>query len=267
MPNYPLIDFKGPKRKLAIRLGGWFLIVLLCMEGWGRNFLPIACASTGTSGSFKTYTTNFPLTEDPIAESGKWINGQANGLDWTNVRTTPGLAFGSDQGAASYDDSIAVLTGSWGPDQTAQATVHSINQNDRLYQEVELLLRFVISPHDSRGYEVSFKCSKTSAAYAQIVRWNGTRGDFASLVLVSGVRYGVTEGDVVQATIVGSLITGYINGVQVVQATDTTFSTGSPGIGFFAPTANTNRDYAFSSLTVADQLPGRPVAAEGEKIP
>ncbi len=260
--QYPPTNFKGQKRKFAIGPAAIALLIVLwfwCLARWGVNILPIACASSGTPpGVSKTYTTNFPLTEDPISEDGNWMNGQAIGLDWTNVRTTPGLAFGSDQGAASYDDSISVLTGSWRPDQTAQATVHSIHQNDNLYQELELLLRFSISPHSSRGYEISFKCSKTSVAYAQIVRWNGTRGDFASLNLLSGAQYGVTEGDVIKATVVGNVITGYINGIQVIQATDGTFSTGNPGIGFYAATANTNSDYGFTSFTASDRSAAAP---------
>ena len=105
----------------------------------------------------------------------------------------------------------------------------------------------------SRGYEISFKCSKTSGAYAQIVRWNGTRGDFTHLSLLAGAQYGVTEGDVLKATIVGNVITGYINGVQVIQATDGTFLTGNPGIGFYAATENANSDYGFTSFRASDR--------------
>jgi hypothetical protein len=38
---------------------------------------------------------------------------------------------------------------------------------------------------------------------------------------------------VVKATIVGNVITVYKNGIQVAQAADSTYSSGSPGIGFF----------------------------------
>ena len=37
----------------------------------------------------RTYTTNFPLTENPISEAGNWINGGSVGFDWSNVSTTP----------------------------------------------------------------------------------------------------------------------------------------------------------------------------------
>ena len=118
-------------------------------------------------------------TENPISEGGNWTNGKADGVDWGDVRTTPGLAFGTNAG--NFADSTAILDGSWGPDQMAQATVHSVNQNDNYYEEVELRLRSTITPHNNTGYEINFRCSKTGNAYSQIVRWNGALGDFTYL--------------------------------------------------------------------------------------
>src|SRR5664279_834065 len=83
--------------------------------------LELAAASAAQA---RTYSTNLPLAENPVSESGNWINGKANGLDWSDVKTAGGLAFGTESGSGGYDDSTAILTGTWGPDQTAQATVH-----------------------------------------------------------------------------------------------------------------------------------------------
>jgi len=61
-----------------------------------------------------TYTTNFANTENPISEGGKWQNGAANGVDWTNCRTKSGLVFGTESGTSEnqYDDStLADRTG------------------------------------------------------------------------------------------------------------------------------------------------------------
>ena len=67
-----------------------------------------------------TYATNFPLTENPTSEGGYWING----IDWADVATTPGRAFGTQTvNSPNYSDSTALLIGSWGPNQTAQGTV------------------------------------------------------------------------------------------------------------------------------------------------
>src|SRR5260221_2997308 len=57
----------------------------------------------GPSDGGMSYSTSFPLTENPISEGGRWVNGGLLGLDWTNVSTTPGLAIGH-QVAASYTD-------------------------------------------------------------------------------------------------------------------------------------------------------------------
>jgi hypothetical protein len=97
--------------------------------------------------SAATYTTNFPLTENPISEGGKWINGKTVGLDWSNASTTPGLAIGRESGTSGYDDTVALLTGVWGPNQTVSATVYSVNQNDSIFEEVELRVRSSLSAH------------------------------------------------------------------------------------------------------------------------
>ena len=204
----------------------------------------------------RTYSTAFPLTEDPISEGGSWINGGTVGLDWTNVSTTPGLAIGHQVGAR-YTDATALLTGSWGADQMATGTVYSVNPKDQCFQEVELRLRSAIGPHVNTGYEIYFKASQTSQAYIVIARWNGPLGNFTELFRASGAQYGVTTGDVVSATIVGSVITAYKNGVQVGQATDATFTGGSPGMGFNLVNAGTgcpgtNPDYGFTSFTASD---------------
>ncbi len=201
----------------------------------------------------RTYTTMFPLTENPISEGGSWLNGQTDGVDWHDMSTTPGLAIGHQSGS-SYTDGTALLTGSWGPTQTAAAVVHASHPQDDCYQEVELRLRSALAPHTCTGYEISFKATKTSGAYLIIVRWNGPVGDFTYLLNVSGAQYGVTEGDVVEATIAGDVITASLNGVVVGTATDDTYPTGSPGMGMNLETSDstcvgTNGNYGFTRYT------------------
>jgi hypothetical protein len=207
-------------------------------------------ASTGA-----TYTANFTLTEAPISEGGKWINGKVVGVDWSDVATIPGLVYGTESGASRYDDSTALLTGTWGSNQTAEATVYTVNQNDGMSEEVELRLRSSLSPHRATGYEINFRCSKTAEAYTEIVRWNGPLGDFTYLVRQEGANKGVASGDVIKATIVGNVITAYINGVQVIRATDDTYATGSPGIGFYLLGGTAvNKDYGFTRFKASDIL-------------
>jgi hypothetical protein len=223
-------------------------------------FLIISC----TSVFAQTYSTNFPVEEDPISEDGHWINGKSVGLDWTDVSATVELAFGRETGLTGYDDATALLAGSWGADQTAQATVFTVNQNDRYFQEVALRLRSSLSAHISTGYEINFRCSKTANAYMEIVRWNGLLGDFTYLLQQHAAQYGVANGDVIKATIIGNVITAYINEVQVARVTDDTFVTGNPGMGIFLRgPASTNRDYGFTRFTATGSLapPGATVPA------
>jgi hypothetical protein len=206
----------------------------------------------GTQGT--TYTTTFPLTANPISESGRWINGQAVGLDWKDVRTTPGLASGLNSSTGVYDDSTALLTGTWGPNQTVIAAVRSVNQKSgNVYEEVEIRLRSAITAHVNTGYEVLFRCNHDGTRYTDIVRWNGPLGNFTSLSHVTSFP-GIFDGDVVKATIVGNVITAYVNGVQVNQTADSRYANGNPGMGFFVDggPVSLNSDFGFTSFTASD---------------
>ncbi len=205
------------------------------------------------SGGGRVYATTFPQSENPISEGGNWINGKAVGLDWHDVSTTPGLAIGHQSGS-SYTDGTALLTGAWGPTQAVEAVVHTVNPKESCYQEVEMRLRSSLTAHSCTGYEISFKATKSASAYLIIVRWNGPVGDFTYLKNSTGAQYGIAEGDTVKATIVGNVITAYLNGVVVGTATDSTYTTGNPGIGFNLETGDascvgTNGDYGFTRLT------------------
>lgn len=234
------------------------VLLLLCLSS-GPGSPP---AGAAPSSAYRVYTTRFPLTEDPISEGGQWVNGRQEGLDWADVRTTRGFAFGTERGTVKYDDSTALLTGPWGPDQMAQATVRTAGQNDSIFEEVELRLRSSLSAHRATGYEILFRCLKSEEAYLQIVRWNGLLGDFTYLNTAGGARYGVADGDVVRATIIGNAITAYINGVPMLQATDSTYASGSPGMGFYLEGASgVNDDYGFTDFTASDEPARLAVAA------
>ena len=46
------------------------------------------------------------------------------------------------------------------------------------------------------------------------------------------------------------MIRGFINGVEVISATDDVFARGSPGVGFNFFVSNTNVDHGFTSFEV-----------------
>ena len=83
----------------------------------------------------RSYITRFQLDEDPISEGGKWINGGKDGLDWYNVITKNGVAYGA-MSKGDYTDPTALLAGTWGKNQTVKARVFSRNQTEKYYQEV-----------------------------------------------------------------------------------------------------------------------------------
>ena len=221
----------------------------------------------------RSYSSRFETNEDPISEGGMWVNGKSEGVDWADVVTENGVVHGGrtrmgvaerraeqgnlggsdDEPAApegDYDDPTAVLTGRWGRNQHAKGRVFSRNQTEDYFQEVELRLRSSIGPHTCTGYEVFWRCLKRDAAYAEIVRWNGAAGEFTSLARMVGREYGVSDGDVVEATIEGNVIRSFINGVEVLSATDDRFPDGSPGVGFNFGCGDTYVDHGFSSYEV-----------------
>jgi len=205
----------------------------------------------------RTYSTSFPLTESPIREGGNWVNGFVNGLDWSDVATKPGMAYGP-QRAGSYNDPTALLEGTWGPNQRVTAVIAG-TANDACGEEVELRLRSAISAHSNRGYEVTFKNSTDpGSTYLIIVRWNGALGNFTYLFDQRGdPKFFIQPGDVISATIVSNLIAVYKNGTLVGQVTDNTFTTGQPGIGFSFDTSapgcsSVGSQFGFSSVTATD---------------
>src|SRR5438874_4698763 len=96
-------------------------VVLMLPIALLLSFFLASCSSevdshgpTHNEGAKQSYSTNFSATENPISEGGKWINGGTTGRDWGNVQSTPGLAFGTMVSSAPpYDDSTAVLAGTW----------------------------------------------------------------------------------------------------------------------------------------------------------
>jgi hypothetical protein len=256
MTQNSLTEFVGLKCSRFFGPSATMLAVVL-------NILLVGCFRSGDAppvaaphATQKIYTTKFPLAENPISEGGNWINGGTVGLDWSDVRTTSGLAFGTESGSGGYDDSTAVLTGNWKADQMAQAVVHSVNQNSNIFEEVELRLRTTITAHSITGYEINFRCTSDASRYVQIVRWNGPLGSFNYVNTTPGP--GIHDGDLVTASIIGSTLSVYINNKLVLRGTDRTYTDGNPGIGFFlrGPTG-VNGDYGFTSFTAMDSLTSR----------
>lgn len=204
-----------------------------------------------------SYRTNFPVAENPISQGGRWYNGADDGIDWCNVQTSIGYAWGVGPCRVSYADPTAILKGAWGPDQTVQATARIRATDTSYYQEIELRLRTTVRAHRMAGYEVNFGVSH---AYLQIVRWNGPLADFTYLgssctyPSVCGQVTGFTihNGDVAKAIISGGTISVYVNGTLRATATDSTYTTGNPGIGYNYGCGGTYANFAWENFSASD---------------
>ena len=173
------------------------------------------------------YSTQFPLSEDAISENGKWINGGTTGIDWGDVRTASGFAFGTVlSGAPPYNDLTAVLAGTWASSQTAKGTVHTVNQSSAIQEEVEIRLRTTITPHSITGYEFDFRVTSDGSQYIVIVRWDGPLNSFcyisstgctADPISATIPGPGLHDGDVVMATTVGSILSLYITAFAILR--------------------------------------------------
>lgn len=187
----------------------------------------------------KSYTTSFPATENPMSQGSIWTQGAATGVDWTNVQTTPGLAFATQTIHAHppFDDSIACLSGHH-PDQWCQGTISNTSSHSR---EVELILRGTITANSAILYEIDI----TQNAGLAIAKWSGPLNGF-TVITVPGFATGVSlaDGAVWYAQIVGNAILVKCNGTIVYSGTDNSIATGNPGLGFYgdfeagSPTAN-----------------------------
>jgi hypothetical protein len=192
----------------------------------------------------QSYSTNFPVAQNPISQSGQFVTSTSPGVNWSGLElggggnlpvapvdiTAPGLAESVDYANPNYGDALAVLTGNWGANQSVSITVGNIPATSLGYEEFEIHLR--TDPTTGTGYEITWGYNHN---YLLITTWNGggVVGSGAYTVLYDvATKHAIKPGDTLTASIQGDVITMYTNGVQVAQITDSTFSSGNPGFGF-----------------------------------
>jgi len=211
--------------------------------------LPIALAFlSGAEAIAKTYTTNFPATENTVSEAGVWNTCAAS---WTHIASSPGFAHGTQSGNNGYDDSYGFLSG-FANDHEVSMTIKLIGTAN----ETEALLRWRTSGNNTYGYEVLLN----NGGGIQIVSWNGPLDDFTVLSYSQAFSAPAVTGDVFRAKIIGNVITPSLvhNGVTqtLPSFTDTSnlHPDGQPGVGFFWRTGDsyTNLTYGISQFTATD---------------
>ncbi|MFN8549222.1 MAG: hypothetical protein U0527_14925 [Candidatus Eisenbacteria bacterium] len=188
----------------------------------------------------QSFSTNFDGSEFPLSEGGAWHH---QGLDWTRVRKQGGIAHGTQTGFDGYDDSYAYLSG-FPPNQRGAGIIQRTSGSSGIH-EVEILLRWNDGPHSATGYECLLSYD---ASYAQIVRWNGPLGDFTYIGWAPVAPFPAT-GDTFAAEIVGDHIVAYYNDAPIMEAHDSTWTSGNPGVGFYYQSTGSLSDMAFTSFT------------------
>ncbi len=230
--------------------------------------LALSFASTTADAQYRlrfagsaSYSTTFAAgTENPISEGGTgWVLGSTDGLDWSNIQTTTGKAFGTQTagshgncGGCTYNDSITLKrppTGKvWPKNQDVRGRIFITSRTGWTgFHEQELWARGSIIAHRARGYEAIFSVVGGSTYY-EIVRWEGPVGDtdggctsgcaFTSLNNVSCA--GVDDGTYIRFTAIGNQLTQYTSSDGVTWSiacsgtattTDSTYTAGMPGFG------------------------------------
>ena len=172
----------------AVLLIGVTALLSACSRN-GANTGPAVKVGSSDKPGEHLYSTTFPLTENPLSEGGAWLEGSDGGSSiwaghlrygwrlWGDVETSQGIAHGVDE-PTEFGDPTAILTGTWGPTQTATATVRvSKLPTGHCCHEVELRLRTTITSKSITGYEAY--CSvMPDNQYCHIARWNGPNGSY-----------------------------------------------------------------------------------------
>jgi hypothetical protein len=180
-----------------------------------------------------------------------------NGTDWSNVRTTTNFAFGTENPQSGVDDdSTATIVGTWGGNQQVVGTVVAPTTSDTIQQEVELRLLTTITSGTITGYEADYIGFTTTAADCGVTvqRWNGALNSFTSLAGgVGGSQTCLHTGDIVRAVVIGGKFTTYINDVIAATGTDSTFTTGKPGMGMYLEASSGGANtFGFSAWRASD---------------
>lgn len=176
-----------------------------------------------------SFVADFSATENPINQGGKWLNGGATGLDWTNCQTAGGLlgATSIELAPPPYNDSIAIVNPAFqgfNARQYVQGTIHRAS-GYTFGHEASLLIRFAISANVARGYEIYWSTN----GGINLILWSGPINGFTPLATATpGLA---ANGDVVRVEADGSQIVVKINNSTVITWTDSTWATGQPGVG------------------------------------
>jgi hypothetical protein len=194
-------------------------------------------------GARVSYQTSFAAAEFPLSEGGKWWKSNN---PWHYALTQEGYAQASTYNQG-YDDSYAYLVGSWGADQTVEATLNRGGAAaGGTTHEALLLLRVSDDTNNARAYE----CLFSYYGGMDLLKWTGPVGGFQNLSLTYSGYFGreFATGDVLKCSVIGNKITGYVNGTRYIEAVDGSITSGAPGMGFFTRPGGNLRSMRFTDF-------------------
>jgi hypothetical protein len=196
---------------------------------------------------------DFGVAPMAVFDSGNRANGtiQSGNPNWVNHANFSGgvnVVGNSFVGVAGGTTGWVLYTGASFPtdDQTVAATITGVGASANA--STSILLR--ASPTVSTGYSCSYSLNGTS----NLSIGKEVAGTFTSL---SSMNYSAVAGDKLSCNVTGTTLNLYVNGVRKIgPITDTSISSGFPGLGFFSnlsslSLSNWAASYGAVSLNVA----------------
>lgn len=219
------------------------------------------------AGSKKTYTTSFPLTENPISENSLWSVQHDPGLTVCRTELVSGtrIAHGTMVSTNGFDDSSATLTG-FARSHEAEGVVWIAAAPTGTFLEVEIHLGWYdqnatydpgggFGTTNVTGYEVNIAWD---GAYANIGRFKAPSLLSIGNNTAGSIGFTPASGDVFLARMAikpnGTTdVLAFWNGTLFMSVNDTgiLLPPGNPGMGFYTSAA-ANNQFGFSSFTARD---------------
>ncbi len=195
-----------------------------------------------------SYSTNFDATEDPISEDGNWLGGATNGVGWSDLQTASGRCYAKSGSLVDYKDALAILNPlkfNIPVNQKVTSLVYLDSYTPPGSHELEQLLRWLCSSNYMPGYEALW----TMNTNVQLIRQEGDynpSGNFTALA--SDSIADMQNGDSLVSSIIASAILMKRNGSTAISHTDSTWTTGTPGVGAWLTGGGTPNRFCSTSF-------------------
>jgi hypothetical protein len=167
-----------------------------------------------------TKTTNFPTVQNPL--SSPWVTTYT-GLQCTSAGVVKGIS------AANTDDMSTWSTSDYtfANDQTSQITFSNIGNNDWPGATV----RITGSGSSTTGYVV-YAINETTSINIYKLATSGGIGSGSTNLVKQFTGQTLTGSHTLKLQITGTTLTVFFDGTSLGTATDSTYSTGQPGIAY-----------------------------------